>query len=70
MKTNIICAGCNVDSSELDCYDDDENPVTEDGTYYNQKFVCDNCYSKLISIGHDIGTPVELQNRARNLNGG
>lgn len=41
-----------------------DNPVEEDGTYENGKFVCDSCYCLLIDKGCDVGKPSELQQRA------
>ena len=58
-----ICAGCKRKSSEFSEYYKD-NPVEDDGTYANNHFVCNNCYIILIKRGMDIGTPIQLQNRA------
>lgn len=63
MKT-ATCTGCEISSDKAGVYGDD-NPVEEDGTYANGKFVCDVCYSKLISVGLDLGAPETVQNRAR-----
>jgi hypothetical protein len=59
------CAGCDIDSNKFPIYTK-ENPVTEDGTYFNGKFVCDSCYLKLERINHNlsVGRPDVLQNNA------
>jgi len=61
-----ICAGCGRDSKEFPCYDGDE-PVTEDGTYKDGKFVCDYCYLKLCTIDRalSVGKPNVLQANAK-----
>jgi len=58
---DAICVGCGKTAGELEEYSDD-NPVQEDGTYENNKFVCTNCYVKLIPRGMDTGTPFQVQN--------
>jgi len=58
-----VCTGCNKDSNNLSEYDK-ENPVENDGSYANGKFVCTYCYCKLIDIGYDVGEPEVLQRRA------
>lgn len=64
-----ICTGCKVDSRTLSEYDED-NPVTEDGTYFDGKFVCTACYCDLIRFKQpreraDIGSPLVIQQRAK-----
>ena len=66
--SNITCAGCGKDSYE--CGWSEEEPATEDGTYANGKFVCDNCYIKLIPLGLDLGNPEEIQRRIQKVNKG
>lgn len=68
IKTGIVCTGCNRDSSELSEYTKDD-PVTGDGTYADRKFVCTECYIKLIPAGMDVGTPHEIQQAARIISG-
>jgi len=60
------CVGCGKTVSELPEYDK-ENPVQEDGTYKNNKFVCTACYTQLIPLGLDVGTPEVIQERMINL---
>lgn len=62
IKTGIICVGCGKDSADLAEYDED-NPVIEDGTFQNDKFVCTECYIKLIPMGLDVGPPAVIQMR-------
>lgn len=65
-----ICAGCAIDSSKTGEYSIND-PVEEDGTYENGKFVCTNCYSELIGVlllnnkRADVGTPSEIQRRIK-----
>lgn len=61
-----ICQGCECKASETGEYNKN-NPVEEDGTYKNGKFVCTACYVKLIDLGLDIGEPMIIQRRARDL---
>jgi len=61
-----ICVGCGKTAGELEEYDDN-NPVEEDGTYQDGKFVCTNCYVKLIDLGLDIGSPSQIQQNIREL---
>lgn len=58
-----ICVGCNQGSDAMPEYTKDD-PVTEDGTYADGKFVCTACYCFLVDMGLDIGTPQELQDSA------
>lgn len=58
-----ICAGCGVDSSKFTVYNRD-NPVEADGTYAFGKFVCDECYLRLVNNGMGLGDPETLQWRA------
>lgn len=64
MQQDAICVGCGKKASELTIYNDD-NPVTEDGSYSNGKFVCDGCYCLLIDRGLDVGSPEQLQERVK-----
>ena len=59
---DAVCVGCGRKSGEIEEYDND-NPVQDDGTYTYQdkKFVCTDCYCKLISDHLDIGTPERVQ---------
>jgi 5-deoxy-D-glucuronate isomerase len=61
------CAGCGKDHTAFPVYNSDMNTVEEDGSYANNRFVCDDCYVVLINMGLDKGTPQELQQRARRL---
>lgn len=61
-----ICTGCNRDSKDIGCYNK-ENPVEDDGTFLNNKFVCTECYMDLINIGQDVGSPSQIQTAARRL---
>jgi len=67
------CAGCGRDSNEFPCYTDpDGDSVTNDGTYANGKFVCDNCYCRLTIIDRSlsVGSPEVLQaNAVKHLRG-
>jgi len=54
-----ICVGCDQTS-----HDTGDDPVIEDGTYADGKFVCTACYTYLIDLGLDVGTPHELQAHA------
>ena len=60
--SNAVCVGCGKKVSKLKEYGK-YNPVQEDGTYKNYKFVCTKCYVKLIPLGLDVGTPEEIQER-------
>lgn len=57
----IKCAGCGK-SADYFGYDEDNDNIYEDGSYDSKtkQFVCDMCYSLLIPLGLDIGTPSEL----------
>ena len=57
------CAGCKRTDQEIGSYGK-ENPVTEDGSYFQGGFVCDECYIVLIGLGLDVGAPQQLQLRA------
>jgi len=61
---DAICAGCGRTAGELAEYDND-NLVQDDGTYSDHKFVCTDCYIKLIPLKLDIGSPEEIQSRAK-----
>ena len=61
-----ICTGCNRSDKECGEYGED-NPVKEDGTYHDNKFVCTDCYSKLIYRELDVGSPMQIQQRAKNI---
>ena len=61
----IKCVGCGKTAKEVGYNKDD--PVEEDGTYADHKFICDSCYGELIDIGQDIGSPLELQLRVLKL---
>ncbi len=63
----IKCVGCGKNAEEVGEYDKDDNPVEEDGTYSNGKFVCTGCYIKLIPLGLDVGSPEQIQERIRNI---
>jgi hypothetical protein len=59
------CSGCGITSDKLSEYNEDD-PVT---SYENGKFVCGECYDKLISMRikdfkPDVGTPFEVQMNA------
>ena len=60
------CAGCDKKDTDFSCFGKD-NPVTEDGSYANGKFVCDSCYVALIELGQDVGSATELQRRAEKI---
>lgn len=64
---DVICTGCGRTAFETGMYDPKNNPVEEDGTYADKKFVCDRCYFILIRIGLDIGNAYTLQARAERL---
>jgi hypothetical protein len=57
---NAICAGCGRASDGSGVYGKD-NPVEDDGTYADGKYVCDGCYVELTLMGRDVGTPEQLQ---------
>lgn len=59
-KSGITCVGCYRDSLDLPEYNE-ENPVEEDGTYVDKKFVCTACYVELIFHGLDLGAPRIIQ---------
>lgn len=56
------CTGCDKVS-----HDSGGEPVIEDGTYADNKYVCTACYLYLIDLGLDEGTPQQLQERAERL---
>lgn len=60
-----ICTGCGRNSKNMREYNK-RNPVEYDGTYANGLFVCTKCYTYLITLGVDVGSPQQIQNRARN----
>ncbi len=62
---DVFCTGCGKSAFETGMYDPVGNPVEEDGTYADKKFVCDKCYVVLIKVGLDIGNAHTLQRRAR-----
>lgn len=64
---DVICTGCGRTAFETGMYDPKDNPVEEDGTYADKKFVCDNCYFILTTHNLDIGNARILQKRAREL---
>lgn len=59
-KERPRCVGCGKTDEECGEYDIDD-PVENDGTYKDNKFVCTNCYVKLIPLGMDVGSPTMLQ---------
>ena len=66
-----ICSGCGVESKDLTDYSV-VNPVEEDGTFFDDQFVCDSCYTKLILMRNgafqpDIGSAIQIQENARRL---
>lgn len=63
---HAICAGCHRTAAEVGEYNE-ENPVEEDGTFADGKFVCTACYIKLIAVGQDVGPPRLLQQRIKAL---
>jgi hypothetical protein len=60
---NAKCTGCGIDSDKTDDYNKD-NPVEQNGTYKDGKFVCDDCYIRLTRIGLDKGPAEHVQLRA------
>ena len=64
---DVICTGCGRTAFETGMYDPKNNPVEEDGTYADNKIVCDKSYFILIGIGFDIGNAYTLQARAERL---
>lgn len=63
------CSGCCADSKDLLDYNDD-NPVEDDGTFSDGKFVCNECYCRLIDLREgnfkpDIGNARQIQQNAR-----
>ena len=65
-NSDSICVGCQKKASELDEYTADD-PVEDDGTFKNGKFVCTECYMELIDLGLDIGSPEIIQKRMEDL---
>lgn len=61
----IKCVGCDRTATEAG-YDSDD-PVEEDGTYFNGEFICDSCYCKLIARGEDVGVAPMLHFRMRTI---
>lgn len=61
-----VCVGCGKTDKQVGEYDKD-NPVEEDGTYENGKFVCTSCYVQLIPLGRDVGTPAIVQQAMKEL---
>lgn len=61
------CAGCSKDHTA--CGYDEHDRVEDDGSYADGKFVCDECYIKLVGANADIGTPEVIQENARILIG-
>ena len=59
-----ICTGCLRDDQQVGEFTKDD-PVEGDGTYEDGKFVCTECYVKLIPLGLDVGLPAFVQNMAR-----
>ena len=59
-----ICVGCNKDSRDMPVEYTDTDPIENDGTYADGKFVCTACYMYLIDVGLDVGTPQEVQANA------
>lgn len=61
LNKGVTCAGCLRDASDDPSYSTDEENVREDGTYFNKKYVCNDCYVRLIRTGHDVGPPEKIQ---------
>lgn len=61
-----ICTGCDKNSKDLFEYTS-EDPVENDGSYEDGRFVCGDCYDKLIDLGYDVGSPNHLQRSAARL---
>ena len=61
------CVGCGKTDKECGEYDEEacgyDEAVRQDGTYKNNKFICTNCYVRLIPMGWDVGSPDVLMNR-------
>lgn len=66
MSAPIACVGCSRTAESTGEYSED-NPVQKDGTYADGKFVCTTCYVKLIPLGLDVGKPLVIQDRIKNL---
>lgn len=66
MEIVPYCVGCKKSVDQLKEYDD-ENPVEDDGTFANGKFVCTGCYVRLIPMGLDVGSPEIIQRRIQDL---
>ena len=56
------CVGCGKTDTACGEYGY-ENPVEEDGTYADGKFVCTNCYMQLIPLGLSAGGARAIQAR-------
>ena len=63
--SKVKCTGCGKSAAQTKEYDPIDNPVEEDGTYANDKFVCTSCYCVLVSLGLDVGSPEQIQLRAK-----
>ena len=59
---NAKCTGCGIDSDKTEAYKDE--PIDNDGTYHDGKFVCDKCYDRLVAIGLGLGKAEHVQARA------
>lgn len=59
------CIGCDVNSKKTGVYGED-NPVEEDRTYdyETKRFVCDDCYARLVAMNLGKGSSLELRQRA------
>ncbi len=70
MKADIepkaVCVGCGKNDLQTGEYNADDS-VVDDGTYADGKFVCTECYVRLIPIGLDVGSPEIIQQRMKNL---
>ena len=65
-EIKAVCTGCGRSDVQTGEYTD-EDPVTNDGTYAQDRFVCTECYCRLIDAGLDVGEPEILQRRAERL---
>jgi hypothetical protein len=66
-----VCTGCGIDSKDITDYTTDD-PVENDGTFFDNQFVCDACYTRLIdmregSFRPDIGSALQIQENAREI---
>ncbi len=60
MSERPRCVGCGRTDKECGEYGKD-NPVEDDGTYADNKFVCTECYVVLVPYGLDVGPARQVQ---------